>query len=173
MKNQLTLLIGFILGVSLLGCANTEIKRDNLKQLALNSAAEIIAGHLCDFDNSVSFDGEGSIRVTAEDSMVVPIAHITGLNIESSVLIYQAHLKSENLRGKAYLEMWCQFEDNGEFFSRDLATPLTGTMDWSTEETPFFLQSGQRPNAIRLNLVVTGPGTVWIDDVSLSKMPLR
>jgi hypothetical protein len=173
MKKTFIFLILSLFVFSLVSCSKSEIKRDSLKQLALDSAAEIIAAHLCDYDSAVSFDGQGSIRVTAEDSMVVPIANITGLNIESSVLIYQAHLKSENLRGKAYLEMWCQFDDKGEFFSRDLATPLTGSMNWSTEETPFFLQRGQRPNAIRLNLVVTGPGTVWIDDVSLLKMPLR
>lgn len=162
-----------LLALVLIGCSKSEIQREQLKQLALNSSAEIIAHHLCDFDEAVSYDGHGSIRVDATDSTIIPIGNVTGLNVENAVLIYQAHVKSENLRGRAYLEMWCQFNDKGEFFSRDLSTPLTGSMDWSTEETPFFLKRGQRPDAVRLDLVVTGPGTVWIDDVSLLRMPLR
>ena len=58
-------------------------------------------------------------------------------------------------------------EDIGEFFSRGLDRPITGTMSWMTVATRFFLQAGQKPDLIRLNLVVQGKGRVWIDDVHL------
>jgi hypothetical protein len=45
----------------------------------------------------------------------------------------------------------------------------TGTCDWASYETPFVLAKGQRPDRIRLNLVIEGKGTVWIKDVE----PLR
>ena len=38
--------------------------------------------------------------------------------------------------------------------------------------TPFFLQAGQKPDLIRLNLVIQGKGRVWIDDVHLMRGPL-
>ncbi len=38
--------------------------------------------------------------------------------------------------------------------------------------TPFLLQQGQKPDLIRLNLVVKGKGRVWIDDVRLLRRPL-
>ena len=40
-------------------------------------------------------------------------------------------------------------------------------------QTPFLLQPGQKPGKVTLNLVVNGKGTVWIDDVVLSKEPLN
>jgi hypothetical protein len=46
---------------------------------------------------------------------------------------------------------------------------LSGTVDWTTQEIPFFLQQGQNPDTVKLNVVVEGEGTVWIDDVVLSK----
>lgn len=46
-------------------------------------------------------------------------------------------------------------------------------MKWTTVETPFFLQKGQNPDNIKLNLVVNGKGTVWIDDIKLIKGPLQ
>jgi hypothetical protein len=45
-------------------------------------------------------------------------------------------------------------------------------MDWVTQETPFFLKPGENPDNVKLNLVIEGKGTVWIDDISLVKGPL-
>lgn len=69
--------------------------------------------------------------------------------------------------------MWCHFAERGEFFSRNLQTPLAGTMEWTTEEAPFLLKKGENPDNLRLNLVIDGQGTVWIDDVRLLIGPLR
>ena len=68
--------------------------------------------------------------------------------------------------------MWCRFPGKGEFFSRGLQSPLTGTTDWTTEETAFFLKKGENPDNVKLNLVINGSGTAWIDDVRLLKGPL-
>ena len=65
------------------------------------------------------------------------------------------------------------FGDKGEFFSRGLQSPLSGTTDWSTGETPFFLKKGENPDNVKLNLVIDGKGTVWIDDIHLFKGPLK
>jgi hypothetical protein len=46
-------------------------------------------------------------------------------------------------------------------------------MDWSTLQTPFFLQPGQSAKMVTLNIVINGKGTVWVDDVHLLKEPLR
>ena len=93
-------------------------------------------------------------------------------DVEKCVVTYRAKLKTENVTGQAYLEMWCRFPGKGEFFSRGLANPVTGSNDWSSYETPFFLKKGEKPDLIKLNLVVKGAGKVWIKDVELLKGPL-
>ena len=45
--------------------------------------------------------------------------------------------------------------------------------DWKTIQTPFMFQKGQKPDKVTLNLVINGKGTVWIDDIVLSKEPLK
>jgi hypothetical protein len=65
--------------------------------------------------------------------------------------------------------MWCEFPGKGEYFSRALHAPLTGSNEWTTQETPFFLKEGENPNRVKLNVVVEGGGTVWIDDVVLAR----
>ena len=91
---------------------------------------------------------------------------------EQCVVTYRAKLKTENLTEQAYLEMWCRFPGRGEFFSRGLAHAVTGSNDWASYETPFFLKKGEKPDLIKLNLVVKGAGKVWVKDVELLKGPL-
>jgi hypothetical protein len=87
-------------------------------------------------------------------------------------MIYEARLKTQNVRGKAYLEMWCRFPDKGEFFAKDIANPTGGTTDWVSCQTVFVLKNGERPDLIKLNLVIEGSGTLWIKDIKLRKEPL-
>ncbi len=54
-------------------------------------------------------------------------------------------------------------------FPRGLDRPITGIMSWVPVATSFFLQVGQKPDLIRLNLVVQGKGRVWVDDVQLMR----
>lgn len=144
-----------------------------LKHFALDSLEGVRAASGITLDTAVSSDGKGSLRVDAAGASVVPLFEITDVNIDDAALIYQAHLQSEGLQGQSYLEMWVRIPGKGEFFSRGLDRPLSGTMSWATIATPFFLEAGQKPDLIRLNLVVNGSGKVWIDDIRLSRAPLR
>jgi len=101
--------------------------------------------------------------------------------IEECRVLYRAKLKTEGLTGRVYLEMWCRFPGRGEFFSKGLNQAITGTNDWASFEIPFLLKKGERPDLIRLNLVVASTGwlwkkaaagKVWISGVELLKAPL-
>ncbi len=94
------------------------------------------------------------------------------LDVENAQLIYQARVRSEELEGTAFLEMWAHV-GGGQFFSRGMNSLVTNTMDWKTLQTPFFLQPGQRAKKATLNIVINGKGTVWVDDVRLLKKPLE
>ena len=50
--------------------------------------------------------------------------------------------------------------------------PVEGTTEWVSQQTPFLLQAGQNPDNVRLNVVIEGEGTVWIDDIRLEHVPL-
>lgn len=143
-----------------------------LKHFALNSLDDVRASTGVSFDRQTSSDGNGSVRVNADGPMIVPLFEVTDISIENAVLIYQASLQSEKLDGKAFLEMWVRLPGKGEFFSRGLDRPISGTTSWMTVATPFYLQGGQKPDLIRLNLVVQGQGRVWIDDIHLMRAPL-
>jgi hypothetical protein len=123
-------------------------------------------------DSEITSDGNGSLRIEAADSTIVRLYDLENIDVEDARLNYRAHLRTQDVEGLVFLEMWCRFPGIGEFFSRALESPLTGTVEWTTQETPFFLREGQNPDLVRLNLVITGPGTVWIDDIVISKTPL-
>jgi hypothetical protein len=104
---------------------------------------------------------------------VVRLFELGDIDVENARLIYQAKVRTEGVEGQVYLEMWCPFPGKGEFFSQGLQTLLTGTTNWTTEETPFFLKKGENPDNVKLNLVINGKGTAWIDDIRVLKSPLQ
>jgi len=124
-------------------------------------------------DKEITSDGNGSLRIMANQPTTIRLYETGDIDVENARLTYQAKVRTRDLQGKVYLEMWCQFTGKGEFFSRDLSSPLSGTTDWSTEETQFFLKHGENPDNIKINLVIDGRGTVWIDDVRLFRGPLQ
>ena len=81
-------------------------------------------------------------------------------------------MKSDNLAGRAYLEMWCRLPGGGEFFSKGLDRVVKGSTDWASHEVPFYLKRGQKPDLIKLNLVVEGKGRIWLKDIEVLKTPL-
>ena len=168
---------GFALTVSLvlvlaLACSPAAGTEQLLLEIPLDTLDEVITKSGVTIDSDVTTDGGGSIRIQVSKSATVRIAEIEDLSLENARLIYRARVRSEGLPGKAYLEMWCVFPGQGEFFSRALQSPLSGTNDWTSQETSFFLQKGQDPSRVKLNLVIEGEGTVWLDQVVLAKAPL-
>jgi hypothetical protein len=170
---QRFLLIFFVLLMTACTNAQSPAPPVELKNFPLNSLKGVRAVTGVSFDPQTSADGKGSVRIDAQGPMTVPLFEVNDITIENATLIYQASLQSENLDGKAFLEMWVRLPGKGEFFSRGLDRPISGTTSWMTVATPFFLQAGQKPDLIRLNLVVQGKGRVWIDDIHLMRAALH
>jgi hypothetical protein len=123
-------------------------------------------------DPAVKREGNASILVETAWPTVINLAEISAPDIEAATLVYQALLRSEGLIGAAYLEMWCHFPNGSQYFSRGLDSTVTGDSGWQRVETKFFLQAGQKPSKVTLNLVVQGQGRVWVDALALSREPL-
>jgi len=159
-----------LVGVS---CSKPQQQVSELKRFPIESLEGVIAQSSLQFDKEISSDGNGSLRITATEPTIVRLFELGDIDVEDARLIYQAKVRTEGVEGQVYLEMWCSFPGKGEFFSRGLQTPLTGTTNWTSEETPFFLKKGENPHNVKLNLVINGKGTAWIDDIRLLKGPLQ
>ena len=157
----------------LAGCSKPSKEVVELKRFPIESLEGIITQSGLQFDKEVSSDGNGSLKIIATEPTVVRLFELGNIDVENTRLIYQAKVRSEGIEGQVYLEMWCHFPGKGEYFSRGLQTPLTGTTNWMTEETPFFLKKGEKPDNVKLNLVINGRGTAWIDDIRVLKGPLN
>lgn len=167
------LCLALSLALALAGCTRKAPPAPvELTRFPLDSMEGVRATTGVQFDPAVSSDGKGSLRIEATQPMTVPLFEVTGLDLDDAALLYQASLQSEKLDGKAYLELWLRFPGKGEFFSRGLDRPVTGSMSWMTATIPFFLKAGEKPDLIRVNLVVEGRGRVWIDDIRLLRAPL-
>ena len=122
---------------------------------------------------------QGAITVVQEDWVVdskeeqtIRLFEVQEPQIEQCLITYRAKLKTDGLAGRAFLEMWCRLPGRGEFFSKGLNQAAKGTTDWASYEILFSLKKGQRPDLIKLNLVIEGKGKVWLRDIQLLKTPM-
>jgi hypothetical protein len=147
-----------------------QTKSTELKHLPMDDLNGIIAQSGIQFDKAVSSDGNGSIKIEASGPIVIPLYNIDDVRVDDAQIIYEAKVKSESLNGQTYLEMWCVSKDKGEYYSRGFDSAIAGTTGWQTIKTVFLLRKNEMPDQIKLNVVVNGVGTVWIDDIHLSKL---
>ncbi len=115
---------------------------------------------------------QGGWRIDPGQAQTVRLFEVADPGAEQCLLTYRAEIRTADLRGRAFLEMWCRLPGRGEFFSRGLQQAVSGTTDWARYEIPFYLKAGQRPDLLKLNLVVEGIGTVWLRNIELLQTPL-
>jgi hypothetical protein len=175
MNNSTWTLLCLVLTVVIFvsGCSKPSNTVMELKHYPIESLEGLITRTDVVIDKEITSDGNGSLRITANQPTTIRLYETGDIDVENARLTYQAKVRTRDIQRKVYLEMWCQFTGKGEFFSRDLSSPLSGTTDWSTQATPFFLKKGENPDNVKINLVIEGRGTVWIDDVRLLKGSLQ
>ncbi len=161
-----------VMMLSTLGCTPQATRVSEVRHYPLDNVETVLTKTGVTLDPDITTDGKGSLRVSTTQPTTVRLYETGDLDIEAARLLYQAKLRVEGVDGQVYLEMWCHFPGTGEFFSRAVHAALSGSTDWTTQETPFVFQPGQNPDNVKLNLVINGKGTVWIDDIRLVKGPL-
>ena len=161
-----SVLPGLVLIMLAAGCAPAEVP---IKTYAISGTTGLVSESTATIDSEVSSDGNGALKMTVNQPTVIPLYETGDIDVEDNRIMYRAKIRTENVQGQVYLEMWCVFGAQ-EAFSRALQTPLTGTQNWTEQATPFFLKAGENPDNVRLNLVFTGQGTAWIDEIELTKL---
>jgi hypothetical protein len=153
-------------------CSKRNDKVKVLKKIPVDSLNEVIT-RTGDIDKDVSVDGNGSLRIKTKGPAIVNLFKVNDIDVEDARLIFQTMIRTKGVEGQVYLEMWCHFPGKGEFVSRGVENSLTGTTDWIGKDLTFTLKKGEKPDYVRLNVVINGKGTVWIDDVRLLKAPIQ
>lgn len=154
-----------------LACGPAPAPETVLFRSALDSVEAVLTKSGVTADAGTYVEGSASLRIDATGPTTIRLAEVAPEETEGAILLYRAQLRAQDLSGRAFLEMWCRIAGRGEFFSRALDAPVTGTTDWVSQQTPFLLEVGQRADLVKLNLVVDGVGTVWIDDLELAMAP--
>jgi hypothetical protein len=116
---------------------------------------------------------QGGWSIDASVGPTVRLFEVTDPEVEQCLLTYRAEMKTEDLKGRAYLEMWCRLPGRGEFFSKGLQQVVSGTSNWSHQEIPFYLKKRQKPDLIKLNVIVEGTGKVWLRNIELLRTQLK
>jgi hypothetical protein len=162
MKTKLAVVTGLVLTIGL-------ARAEDLKKLSLDDSSSV--SPKIEADAKVKVEGKSSLKITTQWPTTVCLGEVAGLDVENARLVYTARVKAD-LDGAAFLELWAHL-GGGQYFSKGMNDPVEGKSGWKAIRTPFMFEKGQRPDKVTLNLVINGKGTVWIDDIVLSKEPLK
>jgi hypothetical protein len=97
----------------------------------------------------------------------------TNPGVQSYRYEVEGMVRYENVTAKSYLEMWSQFANGGEYFSRTLAESgplqyLEGSSDWRRFTLPFSSDKANGyPVRIVVNVVLSADGTVYLSPIRL------
>jgi hypothetical protein len=139
------------------------------------SAGAVPAGADGVFDPDVSQDGDGSLRVvTGEEGGRLRLYRLENVGPVEGALVYTGFLKSQDLDGSAYFELWCHPAEGNPAFVRGVPTGVAGSADWKPQEVSFRRpETCSDPSSVELNVVIRGSGMVWIDNIRLWVVPVE
>jgi hypothetical protein len=112
------------------------------------------------------------LRIGATAAETIRLLEIPVETKDQCRLECRFQLRSEDVAGDVYPEMWCRVRGMGECFSKGLQYKLRGTNNWISCELPFYLKQNQYIEHVKLNLVFSGEGRAAIRDIELFETPL-
>ena len=124
--------IGMILCLSLAGALLGFLRYNRPPaQIYLGDTGSLLLGFLL---GGLAIEADYTARnpygwITALAIFAVPLFEIEKPGLEYTTLAYRARMKVSGVAGRAFLEMWVRVPGRGEFFSRGLEHPLSGTSD--------------------------------------------
>ncbi|MFA9407531.1 MAG: hypothetical protein ACERKJ_01690 [Candidatus Dadabacteria bacterium] len=145
----------------------------------ISNVQEIITQSGVVIDTEITTDNNGSLLINTDKAIKIELFEIDKEDFKNKRLTYKAQIRSEDLtgtedlRGISYIELIASFPDEEELISRGPRVPVSGTTDWRPAETVLYIDKGNAPEYVKLNLIVEGQGKVWLDAVKLEAIPLR
>jgi hypothetical protein len=113
-------------------------------------------------------DGAAALRLTGPGTHPLIVLDDPGVDGE---YVITGMVSYEGVTA-GYLEMWSVFGES-RYFTRTLAESgelgvLRGDSEWRPFALPFFAAPGTAPTSLEINLVLDGPGTVWIGPLGVA-----
>ncbi len=145
-------------------------KPSDIEYFPCDSMDRVLNTDLVSLDKGLSSDGNGSLKVTVEQPATVTLFEVKAPGAENAKYVYKAKVNLKDLLGDANLQMVIKFKNGGEV---NAYQTTKGTGAWTPMEVFGIVQKGQKPDSVQLNLLISGTGTCWVDDVHLEQVPLQ
>lgn len=144
-----------------------------IKKFRLDSMDGLIATANLSFDEEVTSDGLGSVRVDTEEKTTAYLFVIDSIPVDKAKLKWSIMCKTRNFEGNVFLEMGIKIgrdEEEIETFLHYSRDSISGDTDWRKMEIE-FLVDGKENLLTQLNVVIDGSGTVWLDKARFIAKP--
>jgi hypothetical protein len=107
-----------VLLLTLSACAKDEVQVAEIKTFPTDNMDAVITRSDVSIDKEISSNGKSSVKMIAKSPTTFKLFETGPIDVDNARLIYKAKVRTDNVKGQTFLEMWCSFPGKGEFFSR-------------------------------------------------------
>jgi len=136
-----------------------------------SQASESNAKFEVSFDRVETADGDGSLRIDAQDEGLYTLLAYRGgpHNVSFRGLLFSARVRTEDVQGPVFLILQAGIgrDHPAEMPVAGLEDSIEGDTGWTTLRAFAGNPQDTWLSSARLQIRIGGPGTVWVDDVRL------
>lgn len=166
------LLVPAVVGVSYWQQQRREVSVIAARSLDSSNLAQVATRVVVDAVETT--DGDGSLRIEAAHGAVLTLGELAGIQMtEGEILWCEARVKCRDLKQGGHLELWGELADGSRVLGRGGDQGLQGDQDWRIVRIPLEVGRATELRRVFVNGVISGPGTLWVDEVRFTAVPGR
>ncbi len=136
---------------------------------------EVVIPAKTTLDSAFSSDKKGSVKVVAytPGRHVIALYELKHPGTGNARLACRAMVSTSDIRGQAYLQMVIKAEGREPAVIENRLQSLHAASypAWVELETPYMVSKDEKIESLRLNFVLQGIGTAWVDNLRLYGTP--
>jgi len=144
-----------------------------LNSFPCNGLENVLDKENVEFDKNQSADGKGSLRVTVKKACSITLFEVSKPDIGQARLMYRAKLRLEDPKIKTNIMMSLSYKKTNETISGSLHAGKKLASGWMSCSSTRLITKRAQPEVVALKVKFDEPGTVWVDEVTLSKLKVR
>ncbi|MDP3509521.1 MAG: hypothetical protein Q8T09_16225 [Candidatus Melainabacteria bacterium] len=144
-----------------------------LNEFPCNGLENVVDKDNIEFDKNQSADGKGSLRVTVKKPCSITLFEVSKPDIGQARLIYRAKLRPADPKIKTKIIMSLSYSKTNEIISGSTRAGKKLASGWISCSSRRLITKRAQPDVVALKVKFDEPGTVWVDEVTLSKLKVR
>ncbi len=157
------------------GCSQKHLELVEIDRNTIENEDDIKNIDNAVFDDKNSSDGNGSLMLKVENSTKITLLHKNDIDTKECSLVILMMFRTSDIDAKdnLFLELSTVQLSGLNTTTRSVRKLIEFSPEWAETSITLVPEPEYYPDNFTLQLISNGTGTIWIDDIVVTKSPLR